>query len=110
VTTVIHPTAIIDPSARIGEGVEIGPWVMIGPRVTVGDRCRLGPRARLQRNVLLAEEVSIGDGSMPPVVTLHLALPPELGDTQLLLAAGSGPPDPDRGCSRRIRTGVARSQ
>jgi UDP-N-acetylglucosamine acyltransferase len=64
VTTQIDPTAIIDPSARIGEGVEIGPWVMIGPQVTVGDRCRLGPRSRLVRNVLLAEEVSVGDGSI----------------------------------------------
>jgi UDP-N-acetylglucosamine acyltransferase len=64
VTTVVHPTAIIDPSARLGHAVEIGPWVMVGPQVTVGDRCRLGPRARLVRNVLLAEDVSVGDGSI----------------------------------------------
>jgi UDP-N-acetylglucosamine acyltransferase len=64
VTTQIHPTAIIDPSARIGEGVEIGPWVMVGPQVTVGDRCRLGPRSRLVRNVVLAERVSVGDGTI----------------------------------------------
>jgi len=64
VTSGIHPTAIVDPSARLGEGVEVGPWVMIGPQVTVSDRCRIGPRARLQRNVILAEDVSVGDGSI----------------------------------------------
>jgi UDP-N-acetylglucosamine acyltransferase len=55
---------MIDASARIGAGVEIGPWVMVGPQVTVGDRCRLGPRSRLVRNVVLADEVSVGDGSI----------------------------------------------
>jgi UDP-N-acetylglucosamine acyltransferase len=64
VTTQIHPTAIIDPSARLGEGVEIGPWAMLGPQVTVGDGCRLGPRSRLVRNVVLAERVSVGDGTI----------------------------------------------
>jgi UDP-N-acetylglucosamine acyltransferase len=64
VTTQIHPSAIIDPSARIGAGVEIGPWVMIGPQVTIGDRCQLGPRSRLVRNVVLAERVSVGDGTI----------------------------------------------
>ena len=63
-TTVVHPTAIVDPSARIGHDVEIGPWAMVGPQVTVGDRCRLGPRSRLVRNVLLAEDVCVGDGSI----------------------------------------------
>ena len=32
--------------------------------MTVGDRCRIGPRATLQRNVRLAEDVRIGDGSI----------------------------------------------
>jgi UDP-N-acetylglucosamine acyltransferase len=64
VTTVVHPTAIVDPTAELGRGVEIGPWVLVGPRVSVGDRCRIGPRARLQRNVKLAAEVSVGDGSI----------------------------------------------
>jgi UDP-N-acetylglucosamine acyltransferase len=59
---VIHPTALIDPSARLGTGVTVGPWAIIGPQVTVGDRCRIGPRATLQRNVLLAEDVRVGDG------------------------------------------------
>jgi UDP-N-acetylglucosamine acyltransferase len=61
---VIHPTALIDPSARLGTGVTVGPWAIIGPQVTVGDRCRIGPRATLQRNVLLAEDVRIGDGAI----------------------------------------------
>lgn len=60
----IHPTALIDPSARLGTGVTVGPYAIIGPQVTVGDRCRIGPRATLQRNVLLAEDVRIGDGSI----------------------------------------------
>ena len=63
-TTAVHPTALVDPSARIGAGVEIGPWAMVGPAVTVGDRCRLGPRSRLVRNVVLAEDVTVGDGSI----------------------------------------------
>ncbi|HWN18907.1 MAG TPA: acyl-ACP--UDP-N-acetylglucosamine O-acyltransferase [Gemmatimonadales bacterium] len=60
----IHPTALIDQSARLGTGVTVGPWAIIGPQVTVGDRCRIGPRATLQRNVLLAEDVRIGDGAI----------------------------------------------
>jgi UDP-N-acetylglucosamine acyltransferase len=60
----IHPTAMIDSSAELGKGVTVGPYVIIGPNVLVGDRCRIGPRATLQRNVRLAEEVSIGDGSI----------------------------------------------
>ena len=60
----IHPTAIVDPSVRLGAGVVIGPWVMVGPQVTIGDRCTLGPRSRLVKNVILAEDVSVGDGSI----------------------------------------------
>ncbi|HEX3275088.1 MAG TPA: acyl-ACP--UDP-N-acetylglucosamine O-acyltransferase [Gemmatimonadales bacterium] len=63
-TTRIHPSAIVDPSARLGQDVEVGPWVMIGPEVTVGDRCRLGPRSRLVQNVILAADVTVGDGSI----------------------------------------------
>jgi UDP-N-acetylglucosamine acyltransferase len=64
VTTVVHPTAIIDPSAELGRGVEVGPWVLVGPRVSIGDGCRIGPRVRLQRNVKLAADVSVGDGTI----------------------------------------------
>ncbi len=60
----IHPTAMLDSSAELGKGVTIGPYVIIGPNVSVGDGCRIGPRATLQRNVRLADEVSIGDGSI----------------------------------------------
>ena len=60
----IHPTALIDPSAELGVGVTIGPWAIVGPGVTIGDRCRIGPRATLQRNVRLADGVSVGDGSI----------------------------------------------
>jgi UDP-N-acetylglucosamine acyltransferase len=64
VSLAIHPSAMIDSSAELGKGVTVGPYVIIGPNVLVGDRCRIGPRATLQRNVRLAEEVSIGDGSI----------------------------------------------
>jgi UDP-N-acetylglucosamine acyltransferase len=64
VSAAIHPTAIVDPSVRLGDGVEIGPWVMVGPQVTLGDRCRLGPRSHLVRNVVLADDVSVGDGTI----------------------------------------------
>lgn len=60
----IHPSAMLDSSAELGKGVTVGPYVIIGPNVSVGDGCRIGPRATLQRNVRLAEEVSIGDGSI----------------------------------------------
>lgn len=60
----IHSSAMIDRSAELGKGVTIGPYVIIGPNVSVGDGCRIGPRATLQRNVRLAEEVSVGDGSI----------------------------------------------
>jgi UDP-N-acetylglucosamine acyltransferase len=55
---------MLDSSAELGKGVTIGPYVIIGPNVSVGDGCRIGPRATLQRNVRLADEVSIGDGSI----------------------------------------------
>jgi UDP-N-acetylglucosamine acyltransferase len=60
----VHPTALLDPSAELGVSVAVGPYAIIGPNVIVGDYCRIGPRATLQRNVRLAEEVSIGDGSV----------------------------------------------
>jgi UDP-N-acetylglucosamine acyltransferase len=64
VSPAVHPTALIDPSAELGSGVTVGPYVIIGPSVIIGDHCRIGPRATLQRNVRLAEAVSIGDGSI----------------------------------------------
>ena len=63
-STTIHPTALIDSSAELGVGITIGPYAIIDPRVSVGDRCRLAPRVTLQRNVRLAEDVSVGDGSI----------------------------------------------
>jgi UDP-N-acetylglucosamine acyltransferase len=55
---------MLDSSADLGRSVTVGPYVIIGPNVSVGDGCRIGPRATLQRNVRLAEEVTIGDGSI----------------------------------------------
>jgi UDP-N-acetylglucosamine acyltransferase len=64
VSPAVHPTAMVDPSVELGSGVTVGPYVIIGPNVIIGDHCRIGPRATLQRNVRLAEEVSVGDGSI----------------------------------------------
>ena len=60
----IHPSALIDASADLGAGVEIGPWAIVGPQVAIGDGCRIGPRVTLQRNVRLADEVLVGEGSI----------------------------------------------
>jgi UDP-N-acetylglucosamine acyltransferase len=64
VTTTIHPTALIDSSAELGTDVAVGPYAIIGPNVLVGDRCRVGARATLQMNVRMAEDISVGDGSI----------------------------------------------
>ncbi|MEO8294070.1 MAG: acyl-ACP--UDP-N-acetylglucosamine O-acyltransferase [Gemmatimonadota bacterium] len=60
----IHPSAHVDPTAVLGQDVEVGPFVIIGPSVFIGDRCRIGPRATLERNVRLAADVYVGDGSI----------------------------------------------
>jgi UDP-N-acetylglucosamine acyltransferase len=60
----IHPTALVDASAVFGEDVEVGPWAIVGPSVILGDRCRIGPRVTLERNVRLASDVQVGEGSI----------------------------------------------
>jgi UDP-N-acetylglucosamine acyltransferase len=60
----VHPTALVDPTAELGRDVSVGPFSIIGPNVIVGDGCRLGPRVTLHHNVRLADEVSVGDGSI----------------------------------------------
>jgi UDP-N-acetylglucosamine acyltransferase len=60
----IHPSALIDPSAELGGDVMVGPFAIVGPNVLVAAGCRIGPRVTLQRNVRLAEDVVIGDGSI----------------------------------------------
>jgi UDP-N-acetylglucosamine acyltransferase len=60
----IHPSALIDPSAELGGDVTVGPFAIVGPNVLVAAGCQIGPRVTLQRNVRLAEEVVIGDGSI----------------------------------------------
>jgi UDP-N-acetylglucosamine acyltransferase len=62
--TRIHPTALIDATAQIGQDVEIGPWAFVGPQCVVGDGSRVGARATLERNVRLAQRVSIGIGAV----------------------------------------------
>jgi len=60
----IHPSALVDPSAELGGDVTVGPFAIVGPNVLVAAGCRIGPRVTLQRNVRLAEDVVIGDGSI----------------------------------------------
>lgn len=62
--TTIHPSAIVDPGAELGRGVAIGPFAIVGPGVSVGDGCVIGPRATLERNVRLAERVTVGEGTI----------------------------------------------
>jgi len=62
--TTVHSTALVDPDAALGMGVEVGPFAIIGPNAVIGDRCRIGPRATIERNVRLAEGVSVGTGSI----------------------------------------------
>jgi UDP-N-acetylglucosamine acyltransferase len=64
VTTRIHPSALVDPSAELGRDVDIGPFAIVGPDACLGDRCRIGPHATLERNVRLAADVRVGQGSI----------------------------------------------
>jgi UDP-N-acetylglucosamine acyltransferase len=64
VTPRIHPTAAIDPDAELAPDVEVGPFAIIGPGVRVGARCRIAGHATLERNVILAEGVRVGQGSI----------------------------------------------
>ena len=63
-STHIHSSAIIDPGAELGRDVEIGPFAIVGPGACVGDRCRIAPHATLERNVRLAADIRVGQGSI----------------------------------------------
>lgn len=60
----VHPSAIVSPKAVLGARVEVGPFAIIGEGCEVGDDCVIGPRATLERDVRLANRVSIGIGSV----------------------------------------------
>jgi len=64
VTTRIHPSALVDPDAELGRDVEVGPFAIIGPGTCVADRCCIAARATLERNVRLAADVQVGQGSI----------------------------------------------
>jgi UDP-N-acetylglucosamine acyltransferase len=64
VTTRIHPSALVDSDAELGRDVEVGPFAIIGPGTCVGDRCCIAARATLERNVRLAADVQVGQGSI----------------------------------------------
>ena len=63
-TTRIHSSAIVDPGAELGRDIDIGPYAIVGPGACVGDRCRIAPHATLERNVRLAADVRVGQGSI----------------------------------------------
>ncbi|HEV8197437.1 MAG TPA: acyl-ACP--UDP-N-acetylglucosamine O-acyltransferase [Gemmatimonadales bacterium] len=63
-TTRIHPSALVDPDAELGRDVEVGPFAIIGPGTCVADRCCIAARATLERNVRLAADVQVGQGSI----------------------------------------------
>lgn len=60
----VHPTALVDPGAILGSDVEVGAFAIIGPGCVLGDGCIVAPRATLERNVLLANRVRVGSGSI----------------------------------------------
>lgn len=63
-TTRIHSSAIVDPGAELGRDIDIGPFAIVGPGSCIGDRCRIAPHATLERNVRLAADVRVGQGSI----------------------------------------------
>ncbi len=60
----IHPTAIVSADARIADDVEIGAFAIVGEGCTIGAGSVIAPRATLERNVILAENVKVGIGSV----------------------------------------------
>jgi UDP-3-O-[3-hydroxymyristoyl] glucosamine N-acyltransferase len=54
----VHPSAAIDPSAEIGAGASIGAFCFVGARV------RVGPRAVLHPDVVVMNDVEIGESSV----------------------------------------------
>jgi UDP-N-acetylglucosamine acyltransferase len=64
VTTRVHSSAIVDPGATLGRDVDIGPFAIVGPGACIGDGCRIAPHATLERNVRLAADVRVGQGSI----------------------------------------------
>jgi UDP-3-O-[3-hydroxymyristoyl] glucosamine N-acyltransferase len=69
----IHPAAIIDPSASVSASahiaahavierdVYVADGVMIGSNSVVGPRCRIGRDTRLHANVVVVQDVQIGE-------------------------------------------------
>ncbi|KZD07189.1 UDP-3-O-(3-hydroxymyristoyl)glucosamine N-acyltransferase [Oceanibaculum pacificum] len=59
----IHPTALIDPSARIGRDVGIEAHVVIAANVSIGDGCRIGANTVIERGVELGAGCVIGNNA-----------------------------------------------
>jgi UDP-N-acetylglucosamine acyltransferase len=63
-SVVIHPSAIVHPDAQIGDGTEIGAFAIIGDGCVIGRNCTIAARASLERNVILADNVKVGVGTV----------------------------------------------
>jgi len=63
-TSRIHPTALVHPDADVAADVTVGPFAIIGEGCVVRSGCSIAARATLERNVLLADGVSVGVGSV----------------------------------------------
>lgn len=62
----VHPTASIGPRAVVSDDAVVGERTVIGSNVFVGKRSRVGADCTLKANVVLVEDVTLGDR-----VTLH---------------------------------------
>jgi len=72
----IHPTALIDPSASIDSSASIGPYTVVergawvGPNAKVhaqcyvGENCKIGAGSELRPQVVLIQDVSIGENTL----------------------------------------------
>jgi UDP-N-acetylglucosamine acyltransferase len=60
----IHPTAIVSGDAELASDVEVGAYAIIGENCKLAAGCVISPRAMLERNVILAENVKVGVGTI----------------------------------------------
>jgi UDP-N-acetylglucosamine acyltransferase len=64
VSSRVHATALVSPKAELGDDVEVGAFAVVGDDCVVADNCVIAARATLDRNVILAQGVKVGIGSV----------------------------------------------